>query len=46
MDITGSSNVFVSDCSIDTGDDAICLKSENPAGGEPLYLAPSSSPIA
>jgi hypothetical protein len=36
MDITGCTNVFVSDCSIDTGDDAICLKSENPYGGEPL----------
>jgi len=28
MDITGCQNVFVSNCSIDTGDDAICLKSE------------------
>jgi hypothetical protein len=36
MDITGCTNVFVSDCSIDTGDDAICLKSENPYGSEPL----------
>jgi hypothetical protein len=36
MDIAGCTNVFVSDCSIDTGDDAICLKSENPYGGEPL----------
>jgi polygalacturonase len=36
MDITGCTNVFVSDCSIDTGDDAICLKSENPYGKEPL----------
>lgn len=36
MDITGCRNVFVSDCSIDTGDDAICLKSENPYGSEPL----------
>ena len=35
MDITGSQNVFVSNCSIDTGDDAICLKSENPYGPEP-----------
>ena len=36
IDICGCSNVNVSDCSIDTGDDAICLKSENPYGGEPL----------
>jgi hypothetical protein len=36
MDICGCSNVNISDCNIDTGDDAICLKSENPYGGEPL----------
>lgn len=36
IDICGCTNVLVSDCSIDTGDDAICLKSENPYGGEPL----------
>ena len=36
MDITGCTNVFVSDCSIDTGDDAICVKSENPYGSDPL----------
>lgn len=36
LDITGCSNVFVSDCSIDTGDDAICIKSENPYGTQPL----------
>jgi polygalacturonase len=35
MDLTGCQNVFISDCSIDTGDDAICLKSESPYGGEP-----------
>lgn len=35
IDATGCSNVFISDCHIDTGDDAICLKSENPYGGEP-----------
>jgi len=35
MDITGCQNVFVSNCSIDTGDDAICMKSEAPYGGEP-----------
>jgi polygalacturonase len=32
MDICCSENVFVSDCDIDVGDDAICLKSENPYG--------------
>jgi polygalacturonase len=32
MDITASRNVFVSNCDIATGDDAICLKSENPYG--------------
>lgn len=32
MDITASRNVFVSNCDIETGDDAICLKSENPYG--------------
>jgi polygalacturonase len=32
MDITASRNVFVSNCDIFTGDDAICLKSENPYG--------------
>ena len=34
LDITCSRNVFVSDCMIDTGDDAICLKSERPYGGD------------
>ncbi|MFC6644176.1 glycoside hydrolase family 28 protein [Granulicella cerasi] len=32
MDITASRNVFISDCDIATGDDAICIKSENPYG--------------
>jgi polygalacturonase len=32
MDLTGCQDVFVSNCSIHTGDDAICLKSENPYG--------------
>lgn len=32
MDITCCENVFISNCDIDTGDDAICLKSENPYG--------------
>ncbi len=30
IDLTCCHNVFISDCLIDTGDDAICLKSENP----------------
>jgi hypothetical protein len=34
IDLTGCQNVFISDCHIDTGDDAICLKSENPYGTE------------
>jgi hypothetical protein len=34
IDPTGCRNVFISDCLIDTGDDNICLKSENPYGGE------------
>jgi polygalacturonase len=32
IDPTGCQNVFIADCLIDTGDDAICLKSENPYG--------------
>lgn len=32
IDITASRNVFVANCDIATGDDAICLKSENPYG--------------
>jgi polygalacturonase len=32
IDATGCRNVFISDCSIETGDDCICLKSENPYG--------------
>ena len=34
IDIVGCKNVFISDCLIDTGDDAICLKSETPYGGD------------
>ena len=34
LDLIGCKNVFVSDCLIDTGDDAICLKSQSPYGGE------------
>ena len=35
MDITCCRNVFISDCDIQTGDDAICIKSESPYGGQP-----------
>ena len=35
LDLTCSRNVFISDCLIDTGDDAICLKSESPYGSAP-----------
>lgn len=35
IDLTGCQNVVISDCLIDTGDDAICLKSENPYGDTP-----------
>ena len=38
LDITGCQNVLITDCIIDTGDDAICLKSENPFGPEPRLL--------
>jgi hypothetical protein len=38
IDPTCCQNVFISDCLIDTGDDAICLKSENPYG-EPLRVS-------
>jgi len=34
IDATGCQDMMISDCVIDTGDDAICLKSENPYGGE------------
>jgi polygalacturonase len=34
MDPTCCHNVFISNCYIDAGDDAICLKSENPYGEE------------
>jgi hypothetical protein len=36
IDICCSENVFISNCDIDAGDDAICLKSENPYGPELL----------
>jgi polygalacturonase len=32
IDATGCQNLFISDCLIQTGDDALCLKSENPYG--------------
>jgi hypothetical protein len=35
IDATCCRNLFISDCLIDTGDDAICLKSESPYGGPP-----------
>ncbi len=35
IDITGCRNLFISDCSLDTADDAICLKSEGAYGSEP-----------
>jgi polygalacturonase len=38
VDITGCQNVTISDCVIDTGDDAICLKSQNPFGPEPRLV--------
>jgi hypothetical protein len=34
IDPTGCRNVMIAGCSIDTCDDNICLKSENPYGGE------------
>ncbi len=36
IDLTGCQNVVISDCLIHTGDDAICLKSENPYGDTPM----------
>jgi len=38
IDLTGCQNVRVTNCSIVTGDDAICLKSENPMGPEPRLI--------
>ncbi|WP_263419028.1 glycoside hydrolase family 28 protein [Terriglobus albidus] len=35
LDMDGCQNVFISNCSIETGDDAICLKSEDPTGEGP-----------
>jgi len=38
IDITGCQNVRISNCSVDTGDDAICLKGINPFGPEPRLV--------
>jgi polygalacturonase len=38
IDITGCQNMLITDCTVDTGDDAICLKSENPYGADPRLL--------
>jgi polygalacturonase len=34
IDLVCCRNVFISDCLVETGDDALCLKSENPYGGD------------
>jgi hypothetical protein len=36
--ITGCNDVVISDCILSTGDDTICLKSENPYGGSALPI--------
>jgi Glycosyl hydrolases family 28 len=38
IDLTGCQNVTVSNCSVETGDDAICLKTKNPYGSEPRLV--------
>ncbi len=38
VDLTGCQNVLVSNCSVETGDDAICLKSEGVFGQEPRLI--------
>lgn len=38
IDITGCQNVAVSNCSVETGDDAVCLKSENPYGLSLIHI--------
>jgi len=35
IDLDGCQNVFISDCSVETGDDAIVFKSEDPTGKGP-----------
>lgn len=38
IDLTGCQNVEVNNCSVETGDDAVCLKSVNPFGPEPRLI--------
>lgn len=38
IDMTGCQDVVVSGCSVETGDDAICLKSEGQSGAEPRLV--------
>lgn len=38
IDITGCQNVTIADCNVDTGDDAICLKTSSAFGSEPRLL--------
>lgn len=38
IDLTGCQDVVVTHCSVETGDDAVCLKSENPFGPEPRLI--------
>jgi len=38
IDLTGCQNVVVTHCSVETGDDAVCLKSINPFGPEPRLI--------
>ena len=38
IDLTGCQNVVVNNCSVETGDDAVCLKSLNPFGPEPRLI--------
>ena len=35
IDINGCQNVRISNCTVDTGDDAVCIKSESAYGSEP-----------
>ena len=38
IDLTGCQNALVSNCTVNTGDDAICLKNINPLGSGPLLV--------
>ncbi len=38
IDLTGCQNVEISNCIVQTGDDAICLKTTDPNGGEPRLV--------